>query len=198
MRVNPQNSSTVHIVDSTSKTVCPWRICALRHNEGANTELLTWRSLEWRPWSPLPRGCDQTVTAGKQNRRVTTLARQPKILTLLRLGWPSIGATKHITTIHLGSSPHIHIWAPLPTAHLCQLLFDRLNIFLKQIGPHQTHSTVDVKTNTTCKPKSCSLHWYNGFILHNDIIIGSNILHGPHFDYVSYQNTTNIPYTYSR
>ena len=45
--------------------------------------------------------------------------------------------------------------SPLHTAHLCQLLFDRLDVLLKQIGPHQTHSTVDVKTNTACKPKKC-------------------------------------------
>ncbi len=53
--------------------------------------------------------------------------------------------------------------SPLHTAHLCQLLFDRLDVLLKQIGPHQTHSTVDVKTNTACKPKKCYWRWYNSF-----------------------------------
>ena len=54
--------------------------------------------------------------------------------------------TLSVNTCHANYKTLSYIHCP----HLGQLLLDWLDVLLKQVGPHQSHSTVDVKPNTTC------------------------------------------------
>lgn len=47
-------------------------------------------------------------------------------------------------------------------AHLCQLLLDRLHICLCEVGANQSHTTVDVETNTTRRHYSLATHSNTG------------------------------------